>query len=111
PISPATRSASVRLISATTTDAPSRAISRAVASPMPLPAPVTIATLPSRRPNGREYVTALPGLTAPACCRPIYRQLLAEPLRPWGHSRTPSQEAHHSYVDRRERTLAQHYSS
>src|SRR5947208_3223704 len=61
PSSPATRSASAPLISATTTDAPSRSISRAVASPMPLPAPVTIATLPSRRPIGREYVTAPSG--------------------------------------------------
>src|SRR5438105_1898549 len=34
-------------------------IKRAVASPMPLPAPVTIATLPSRRPIDRKYVTAL----------------------------------------------------
>ena len=47
--SPATRSASARFRSATTTNAPSRAISRAVASPIPLPAPVTIATLPSSR--------------------------------------------------------------
>src|SRR5205814_9224351 len=61
PSSPATRSASVPLISATTTEAPSRAIRRAVASPMPLPAPVTIATLPSRRPIGREYATAPSG--------------------------------------------------
>jgi hypothetical protein len=50
PISPATRSAADPLISATTTDAPSRTINRADAAPIPLPAPVTIATLPSRRP-------------------------------------------------------------
>jgi hypothetical protein len=62
PSPPATRSAADPSMSATTTDAPSCAISRAVASPMPLPAPVTIATLPSRRPIGREYVTALSGL-------------------------------------------------
>src|SRR5881397_3872484 len=54
PSSPATRSAADLSMSATTTDAPSCAISRAVASPMPLPAPVTIATLPSRRPLGRS---------------------------------------------------------
>src|SRR5436190_21472190 len=58
PSSAATRSASAPLISATTTEAPSRAIRRAVASPMPLPAPVTIATLLSSRPTGREYVSA-----------------------------------------------------
>src|SRR6266566_1275626 len=62
--SPATRSASVPLMSATTTEAPSRAIRRAVASPMPLPAPVTIATLPSRRPIEREYVSGTFGLPA-----------------------------------------------
>ena len=33
--------------------APSRAMTRAVASPIPLPAPVTIATLPSSRPIRR----------------------------------------------------------
>jgi hypothetical protein len=52
---PATRSAAVRLMSATTTDAPSLAIKRAEASPIPLPAPVTTATFPSRRPIGRTY--------------------------------------------------------
>src|SRR5438105_1703920 len=55
PSSPATRSAAGPSMSATTTDAPSCPISRAVASPMPLPAPVTIATLPSRRPTARAY--------------------------------------------------------
>src|SRR6266705_6708691 len=43
-------------MSARTTDAPSAAINRAVASPTPLPAPVTIATLSWRRPIGRGYV-------------------------------------------------------
>src|SRR5690349_17789367 len=47
--SAATRSACTRSRSATTTSAPSLAMSRGVASPMPLPAPVTIATLLSRR--------------------------------------------------------------
>jgi hypothetical protein len=56
----ATRSAAALSMSATTTDAPSRTIKRAVASPIPLPAPVTIATLPSRRPTGAEYARAGP---------------------------------------------------
>src|SRR6478609_914189 len=47
PISPATRSAASCLRSATTTFAPRSASSRAHASPIPDPAPVTSATLPS----------------------------------------------------------------
>src|SRR5579859_4342635 len=47
--------------SLTTTFAPSRARSRACARPMPPPAPVTIATLPSRRPIGAAPGAACSG--------------------------------------------------
>src|SRR6516162_4600174 len=49
----AVRSARWNLSSATQTLAPSRAKTRAMARPMPWPAPVTIATLPSSRPIAR----------------------------------------------------------
>ena len=55
----ATRSASAPRMSSTRTDAPSAAKSCAVASPMPDPPPVTIATLPSTRPIARTLANHL----------------------------------------------------
>src|SRR2546426_2377024 len=66
--SAAVRSALARSSSATTMSAPRRASSRAVARPMPRPAPVTMATCPSSSIPPLLWLTDAPGTPLAAAC-------------------------------------------